>query len=72
MKVVPGPNLGSPMRDPFALAESKKTPREPGLVGGEPYSNKLQNTMEKLSKATDVSQSMDFYKVRGAFVDKIA
>ncbi|MCC6275668.1 MAG: hypothetical protein IT569_07410 [Leptospiraceae bacterium] len=72
MKIVSGPNLGGKVQDPLNLLESKKIPREIGVIGGDMNVNSLQNKSERSSKAVNFTQATDFYKIRGAFVDKLA
>lgn len=72
MKIIAAPNLGGKVQDPLNLHESKKVPKEPGMIGGDMMVNSLQNNSEKRSKAINFAQTADLYKVRGAFVDKLA
>ncbi|MBE7412586.1 MAG: hypothetical protein L6Q54_10025 [Leptospiraceae bacterium] len=72
MKIISAPSLGGKTQDPLNLMESKKVPREIGVVGGDLNINSQQNKSERNSKAISPTQATDFYKVRGAIVDKLA
>ncbi|TGK11685.1 hypothetical protein EHO61_04810 [Leptospira fluminis] len=49
--------------------DNRKLPKVEGLMN-EPYENKQANTNDR--KATSLDYTGDMYKVKGAFIDKIA
>lgn len=68
MKVVSSVQLGLPEK---GVKDTRKIPKEEGMIHVEPYENKQANVSDKRAFAIEAGQDGDFYKVKGTFVDKV-
>ncbi|AYV56022.1 hypothetical protein [Leptospira kmetyi] len=68
MKVVSSVQLGLPEK---GVKDTRKIPKEEGMVRVEPYENKQANVSDRKAFAVEAGQNGDFYKVKGTFIDKV-
>ncbi|MDV6234080.1 hypothetical protein EHQ12_13525 [Leptospira gomenensis] len=69
MKVVSSVQLGLPEK---GVKDTRKIPKEEGMIHTEPYENKLANVSDKRAFSVEAGQNGDFYKVKGTFIDKVS
>ena len=70
MEVVSANNLGLQRKDP-GWDRLKEDSHEPGLPPVKQLKYKFINESERDSRAVNASQTQEFYKVKGAFVDRM-